>query len=262
MKEDSHPPTDGVQAVVLTLRILEYLANQGRAVGVTALAQALDTTKSRIYRHLQTLVQYGYAAQSNDSERYKIGARLLTLGHAASENFDLLGAARDVLQDLRDTLGHPTVISIPDVEGVRVVGSFAGKMSIEINVKQGSVLPWHSTSQGKIALAFGPKELREAVLRSRLPLITPHTIVSPVALERELARILAQGWAVSANEGLIGINALAAPVFDSVGSLVATISIVDSVQFIEQEPTEDQIRCTVDAARRISKRLGDLGDRG
>jgi outer membrane protein TolC len=65
---------DGVQAVVLALRILEYLAPQRDAVGVTALAQALGTTKSRIYRHLRTLVQQGYIVQSAETERYRVGA--------------------------------------------------------------------------------------------------------------------------------------------------------------------------------------------
>jgi hypothetical protein len=55
---------EGVQAVVLALRILEHLAHDGRPVGVTALARALGTTKSRIHRHLQTLAQEGYILQA------------------------------------------------------------------------------------------------------------------------------------------------------------------------------------------------------
>ena len=97
---------DGVQAVVLALRILEYLAEQGKAVGVTALAQALGTTKSRIYRHLRTLVQQGYIQQSADTDRYRVGTRLLTLGVSVAENFDLTKAAQGILRELRDALGH------------------------------------------------------------------------------------------------------------------------------------------------------------
>ena len=43
---------EGVQAVVLTLRILEHLAEEGRPIGVTSLARALGTTNGRIFRHL------------------------------------------------------------------------------------------------------------------------------------------------------------------------------------------------------------------
>src|ERR1043165_7745563 len=51
---------EGVQAVVFALQILEYLAQHRSTVGVTDLARVFDTTKSRMHRHLQTLVAAGY----------------------------------------------------------------------------------------------------------------------------------------------------------------------------------------------------------
>lgn len=64
---------DGLQTVVLTLQILEHVVKASRGVGVTSLANTLGTTKSRIHRHLQTLVQEGYIIQQEDSERYEVG---------------------------------------------------------------------------------------------------------------------------------------------------------------------------------------------
>ena len=51
---------EGVQAVVFALQILEYLAQHRSTLGVTDLARVFDTTKSRMHRHLQTLVAAGY----------------------------------------------------------------------------------------------------------------------------------------------------------------------------------------------------------
>ena len=76
------PQGEGLQAVAMAFRILEYLAAQRSGVGVTELARALDTTKSRIHRHLRTLVESGYILQSPESEKYRIGSRLVTLGRA------------------------------------------------------------------------------------------------------------------------------------------------------------------------------------
>ena len=53
-----------------------------------------------------------------------------------------------------------------------------------------------------------------------------------------------------------GANALAAPVLDASGTLVATIAILNSVQFIEHKPADDQVRRVLGAAQRISRRLG------
>lgn len=253
--------SEGVQAVVLTLRILERLVQHGRPMGVTELATALGTTKSRIYRFLQTLQQQDYIAQSRDSERYQVGARLLSLTRAQSENFELLTASHDVLQQLRDTLGHSTVISVPERTCVRVMATLAGKSAIEIGVRPGSTLMLHGSAQGKLALAFGPKEVEAAVMRSKLAMLTPKTIANPVTLKREIAKVAKQGWAVAPHETVLGANALAAPVFDAAGALVATIAVLDSIQFIAPKPSEEQIRRVVGAAQRISHRLGYAGRR-
>ena len=247
---------EGVQAVVLALRILERLAQEGRPMGVTALATALETTKSRIWRHLQTLVQQGYIVQSGETERYRIGARLVALGRAAGDSLDLVNAAYRAIRDLRDSLGHFSVISQVEAEGVRILSTVSGKSAIEIGVKQGSLLPFHSSAQGKIALAFGDESLRATVLNTRLEKNTPQTIVAPGALRREIEHVRRQGWAMAPNEAVIGLNALASPVFDANGSLVGAVAIVDSVQFITGEPTSEQVERTHVAGRRISASLG------
>ena len=221
------PNGDGVQAVVLALRILEYLAEQGKAVGVTALAQALGTTKSRIYRHLRTLVQQGYIQQSADTDRYRVGTRLLTLGVSVAENFDLTKAAQGILRELRDALGLSCVVSQVDAAGVRVLATIPGKSAIEIGVKPGSLLRFHSSAQGKIALAFGSDQLRAAAIGPDLEMMTPQTIVNPEALQKEIQRVRARGWAIAPNEAVTGLNTLAVPIFDASGELVGTVGVVE-----------------------------------
>lgn len=246
----------GIQAVELALRLVAHLSRQTEAVGVTAIAESLGTTKSRIHRHLQTLLQQGYVEQEAISERYHIGPALINIGISISENYDLVGMARSALRELRDTLGHSAVVSRIEAEGVRVLLTLPGKSPIEIGVKPGSLLPLHATGQGKVTLAFGSQETRERVLDSELEAFTPHTITTSRALAAELARVKKQGWATAPNETLIGMNALGAPVYDGRGVLAGTISIVDSIQYIPTEPTPEQIRHTLIAAAKVSASLG------
>lgn len=253
---------DGVQAVVLTLRILEHLAEQGQEVGVTALADALGTTKSRIFRHLQTLVQHGYVARSPDSERYRIGSSLVALGLEVAGKLDIASAATPVLRKLRDTLGHSAVVSRIEERGMRVLVTVRGTSPIEIGVRAGSHLTFHGSAQGKVALAFGPDSLRTAVFRSRLELLTPRTIVSPETLRRQVELIRGRGWAVAPHEALLGLNTLAAPIFDGTGAFVGAVAINDSIQFIEEEPADEQVRQIVQAAAEISRELGFVDSAG
>ncbi len=250
---------DGVQAVQLALHILEHLAKERQAVGVTALAQALGTTKSRIHRHLQTLLHQNYIVQPKGSDRYESGPRLVALGRAVSDNLDLGHLAADPLLELRDALGHSAVVSQITPEGMRVLATVPGRSPIEIGVRAGSVLSFHGSAQGKVALAFASPEFRARVLRAKLEIFTPYTITNPTVLAAELEKIRAQGWATAPNELGIGLNTLAAPVFDASGTVCGAVGIVDMVQFISETPSEDTRVRTMAAARRVSKALGHGG---
>ena len=247
---------DGVQAVVLTLRILEYLAQAGRDVGVTAMASALGTTKSRIFRHLQTLVAQGYAAHAPDSDRYRIGPQFVVLGLSVSGGLDLATVAIPAMRDLRETLGHSVVVSRLEAEGMRVISMLSGRSPFEIGVRPGSLLAFHATAQGKIGLAFGPETLRQSVFRSRLDLLTPRTITSATVLRRDVESAQIKGWAVAPNESLLGVNVLAAPILGTRGECLGAIGIVDSIQYIEDVPSHEQIEQTLQAARELSTALG------
>lgn len=249
-------PGGGVQAVEFALNILEYVARCQTTVGVSELARAFGTTKSRIHRHLQTLVTAGYLLRDDDSERYSISARLMALGQAVSETFELASAARHVARELRDSLGHAVAVSQPEKDGNRILLIMPSRSNIEIHVKPGSLLLFHSSAQGKITLAFGDAMLLPQILAGDMPMATPYTVTDPVRLQEEVADARRRRWAVAPNEAMIGLNALAAPIFDALGGYVGSIAINDSVQFIPETPTTEQVRQVLAAADKISVNLG------
>lgn len=248
--------TTGVQAVLFALQILEHVAVQREAIGVTTLAEHFGTNKSRIFRHLKTLAQQGYVVQDEASERYRVGARLIALCNAISDNVDIVREAGVVMRKVRNTLNHSVVLSMMDRGGVRVITVESGTSAVEITVKPGSLLDYHSSAQGKIALAYGTPALCQQVIADGLVAHTPQTITDGKVLEKELEQIKKQGWSTSPNEAVTGLNALATPIFDATGQVIATIAIVDSVQFIGKRPTELQIETMLNAGRSISENMG------
>ncbi|HMK81463.1 MAG TPA: IclR family transcriptional regulator [Xanthobacteraceae bacterium] len=250
---------EGVQAVVFALQILEYLAQHRSTVGVTDLARVFDTTKSRMHRHLQTLVAAGYVMREEETERYRSGARLIAFGRAVAENFELTSAARPVMEALRASLGHAVTLSQPEPDGMRVIATIAGKSAFEIGVKPGSMLAAHATAQGKLMLAYGGAAVMERSVARALSRNTPATITDRAALRGEIEEVRRRGWAVAPNQTVIGMNALAAPIFDALGAFVGAVAIVDSIQFIPADPAAKQVRETVAAARKISTTIGLRG---
>ena len=98
----------------------------------------------------------------------------------------------------------------------------------------------HGSAQGKVALAFGDESLRRGVpLAPRTA--DPENHRQPGGPAQGARPRAAPGLGGRPNEALIGVNALAAPVFGATGALVGTVAIVDSIQFIEEEPTAEQV---------------------
>jgi IclR family acetate operon transcriptional repressor len=78
----------------------------------------------------------------------------------------------------------------------------------------------HATAAGKVFLAYGGK-LADGPLRS----FTDRTITERSVLEVELASIRDRGWAQAVGEREDDMNAIAAPVFDRAGKLVAILGV-------------------------------------
>ena len=246
----------GVQSIVMALEILEYLAREREPVGVAGIAAALGITKSRVYRHLRTLLSRGYIHQPGSFEKYQIGSRLVSLSHLVADNFQLANVGGAAITQLREALGHFTVLSERDRDGMRVVATRAGKSMLEVQVKQGSLLPYHASAQGKLCLAFAEPSLLEHVCRGRLEALTPYSITTPRALRTEVERVRRSGYATAFNESLVGTNILAAPILGPGQVLQGTVAVIDSVQFLPQQPSRNQIARVVAAARQITKLLG------
>lgn len=249
---------DVIHSVALAMQVLETLAEARDGMGVTELAKALGTTKSRIHRHLRTLISLGYISQSQVTERYQIGARLISLGRAAADSADLTSVAQMHMRTLRDRTGQAVSLGRIEDHGIRILNTVHGNMEIDVGVRPGSLLGFCNSAQGKIALAHMPEEGRARLIPQAIPATTEFTITDRAQLLAHIAEVAERGWATAPNENMLGLNALACPVFNAEGEVAATIAIVSLTQYIETPPHPDQVTAVQRAARDISAELGHL----
>lgn len=244
-----------VKSVGITLDVLEAVTFAGRDMGVTELARQLGVTKATVFRHLKTLVERGYIAKMPSTSRYRLGIKSHLLGRMASASIDLLAASERAMQDLREKTGETVVLAAVETKVVRVVTTIKGKSPFEIGVRSGSELAFHASAQGKVALAFNG-ELAGKQQRRALPALTDRTITDWSKLHRELDVVRSRGWATAPEQVVLGLNAVAAPIFDEFEQCVATLAVVGSIQFIPRNPDPQQTNALVKAAARISQNLG------
>jgi DNA-binding IclR family transcriptional regulator len=258
-KTKQNASVDGVWAVSLAFQILETLAQGEKAWRVTDLANELGTSKTRIFRYLQTLMNLGYVSQEADTDRYRIGIRLAYLGNAAAMSFDIVSMSRPMLHRLRDSLRQAVILSKVENGKIYIVDKVDGLSTISINAVIGTPLELHCSAQGKLLLAYSEPSLLADTIAAGLPAVTPGTITDPARLAAEVERVREQGWATAPSETLTGLNVAAVPIFDHKGQVTATLGILGSVDEIDSVPAPEQLAELKAAAQEISFRLYGVG---
>ncbi|MGH8135417.1 MAG: IclR family transcriptional regulator [Steroidobacteraceae bacterium] len=248
--------TQPIHSVVTTLDIIEHMAKARGPVGISELALAVGMPKPRIYRHLRTLLSRGYVSQQPQGDKYRLTLRLSHIACAIAEQTEFQVEARLVMPALRERAGQSVAIGQIEDDGVRVIDILPHRSAVEISSRPGTLFDFHCTAQGKVALAFGPPGLWQKLQRAPLRRWTDATITDLDRLKAEIDRVRKRGWAVAPGEIMGGINALAAPIFDSGGALAGTIGILGSIHNLAPRPAPGLLAAVLDAAAELSRRLG------
>ncbi len=243
-----------VQSVDRALTILGILARVGDA-GVTEIAAELGVHKSTAFRIVATLESHGMVEQNEDRGKYRLGVGLIRLAGATTARLDVVKEARPVTRRLAADTGETVNIAVLSDQSALYLDQIAGASALQSHNWVGQHIPLHATSNGKVLLS----DLDADELDRRVPTLasyTPETITSRDRLRSELATILQQGYAVAVDELEIGLTAIAAPIHDAHGDVVASLSISGPTFRLDGDRVAGLVALVVDAARDISARLG------
>lgn len=248
--------SDGVKAADMCLSILEYVAFAQDGAGVTQIADHMGLVKSAAFKHLKTLSDHGFVTQDLSNSRYRLGPKAWLLAKNAPDLDDISANALPLMEAARNELGVAVVLSAPTPQSVFVVATVPSNRPIEIGVRAGGQLTLHASAQGKVYLAFGPAGVLEKTCAAPLEAITNRTITDPKVLLQEIETVRKSGYATAPEESLLGIGAIAAPVWNYEGRLVGSIGLIGSVQHIETPPDQALVDRLLTLTRDVSTALG------
>ncbi|MGH2531738.1 MAG: IclR family transcriptional regulator [Thermomicrobiales bacterium] len=240
------------------LRILELLAEDASRHGLTLteIGRALNMHRSTLFRFLATLRARGYLERDPISDRYRLGARVLTLSGAFLDALDIRNVARPELQSLCDDTQELVHLATLDHDEVVTIERIEGRQPVSLQTGIGERRPAYCTASGKAILAFLPDETRDRILDQGMPAHTPRTITSPMRMREHLARVRACGYAIDDEERIEGVRCVASPVFGHDGAVVAAVSVAAPAHRAAGERIDHLgERCRV-ASAAVSRRLG------
>ncbi|MGB3764464.1 MAG: IclR family transcriptional regulator [Ornithinimicrobium sp.] len=243
-----------VQSVDRALSVLTVLARSGES-GVTEIARELGVHKSTVFRLVATLEAHDLVEQHSDRGKYRLGVGVLRLAGATNARLDVVREARSISRVLAASTGETVNLAILSETSALYVDQVAGTSGLQPHNYVGQRIPLHATSNGKVLLS----ELDERELGAHVPRLqsyTTHTITSRSKLRSELSEVREQGFAVAVDELEEGLTAVAAPVRDAHGDLVASLSVSGPSFRLTAERVASLAPAVVSAARDISDRMG------
>jgi len=227
--------------------------SQGQA-GVTELARRLGLHKSTASRLLATLQKRGLVEQDDETGKYRLGLVVIRLAQRAERTLDLRGIALPELERLA-RLTHETtglgildgdaILAVAQVDGPNLIGDWTGRAT-----------PLHCVASGKVLLSSLAEREVLRVVRRGLVSYTERTIVELEPLLEELARIRRRGYGTAMGEYEIGLNAVAAPVHDARGNVIAAVDIWGPAFRLTPQRIPELAAQAREAAAAISVRLG------
>jgi len=250
---DEEISTYNVPAVDRAARILLMLSTGAREMTLAEIASATGFHKSSVHKILVTLNRHGFLDRSEITKRYSLGIAMVRCGQSVLNNLHINHSAKSFLKELADFSGETANLAVLRGNKTVIVDVMEAPVELRVSPPIGTMDPVTTKSNGKAILAWLPESQVDEILRVEgLHANTKNSIIRLKQYRNELAAVRSQGYATDFEEFKEGISAVSAPVFDSEGQVIGTLTIVGPAFRMTKEKIQLYGRKCAEAAARLS----------
>lgn len=233
-----------LQVVARVVQLLRLLAASD-TIDLVSAAEELGVGKSTAHRYLASMENHGLL-QRRDRNHYEFGVLLAELGTTALSRLGVLDLAGPVMEDISVRVRHTVVLSVwngnsPVVAQVRENTSRTAHVSIAVGSQLGP-----DAAQSVVFSAFRDQSFYRFRDGTR----------PANATDAELAEVRRTGIAVRTSQR-DGISAVATPIRNPTGQVVATLAVVDIAQFVPEETDSPVALALAEGAEAIRRRMSN-----
>jgi len=254
------PPRARLSSVANSIRLLTSFSGEEDELGITTLATRLRLAKSTVHRLATTLTAAGFLEQS-ETGKYRLGVALFELGALVRRRMDVANEARPKLRELLEKTGETVQLGIVDHFSVLYVYEMESRHAIRMAAAVGARAPLHCTAVGKVLLAYQPTEYVKQVITNGLKAHTANSVTKREALLAMLAEVAQREHAIDDEESEEGLRAIAAPVRNHTGNVIAALGVAAPVQRMTKKDMQTCVPSVIATATAVSARLGYVPSR-
>lgn len=240
-----------------TLELLDLLSEKEEGYMITEIAEILDIPISSVHRLLTSLRKNGYILQDHQTKKYKLGLKILQLAINLLNHTDIRRVARPYMEKLSQKYDEVVFLTVIDEDTRRAIciDTVIPSTTYKFYVKLGSEMPVNAAVAAQAILAYMDEKLVDEIIQQKEhKQYTPHSLIDPKEIKEKIQKIGKTGYGICDEELEIGVKAIAAPVMNQYGQVVASIATVGMK--VWEKNGEEKIKDIQEAAMDISYALG------
>jgi DNA-binding IclR family transcriptional regulator len=246
---------DGPSPVARVFSVIELTAAAG-SISVSQIVEALGIPRPSAHRIVSTLEAMRFLQNLPGRGKYGPAPRLIELAADIMSSTVVYAPLQLTLAELARKLGETCSLAMVSGGEVEYIASAFGNSALTLQFEAGQRTPIHCTSSGRIFLANIPEERLEKFLATGpWQAITPHTIIDPRAMRRELELIRRQDYALNDSEFIVGVVGAAVPVRSNDDKVLAALSVSAPKIRVSLERLKEFIPALRSAAVRIAQSI-------
>jgi len=215
---------DFVEALARGIEVIRSFDRLHLKQTISQISERTLLARPTVLRLLITLEELGYV-RSQDNH-YSLTPKVVDLGMAYVSSLGLYGAAKPHMENLSKEVDQS--VSLAELDGSDIV--YTGRVEVpkivSVSMTVGSRLPSASTALGRVLLAAVPDaELHNVLSTPSLSMFIPRTRFTAEQIRPRLHIVREQGWAESDEDLQYGVQAIAAPLRDKEGRVIAAIGL-------------------------------------
>jgi IclR family transcriptional regulator, acetate operon repressor len=257
VEQEFHHMRSGTQAVDRAAQLLVYVLEAREPPTLGVLAKRNGLPKSTTSRLVSALEHRGLVQRDGTGGQLRPGAVLVRYARREAGEAELIDLAADALDRLARESGETINLGVPTTDAVELVAQRDSRHYLGSTNWVGRRVPAHGSALGKVFFAFGALRLPAE------PFETLADNTARTSADLRLDEIRARGYATALDELEPGLWAVAAPVRDGSGGVLAALSVSGPSVRLRPGVLErlgSLLRSEGDA---LSSRLGYVdGDRG
>ena len=211
--------SEGVRAVERALDVLAAFGPGNHDLLVADLVKIVGLSRPTLYRLLNTLEKKGFVTSSGEPQRFRLGPSVAKLAHVWSGTLDISSLARPVMTEAWTFTTETVALFVARGDMRLCVAEMPSPQPISFRRGVGYTEKLVRGASGRAILAYTPLQA------GQLEAFAAGTNSDLAWLRDQLALTLERGYAMGHNELIQGAYAVAAPFFDSTGTVAGSLGV-------------------------------------